>query len=132
MGAEHGVDPLERARRDELGGASRWQLLGVLEEEADLACNLVASLEEAAGDREQRGRMPVMAQACITPGRRDANSRPVSSWMGSASMSARSASVRPGLPPCRRATTLVGVGWESSSPPKDSSVSRTNRDVSCS
>src|SRR5438132_55405 len=75
---------------------------------------------------------PSCPQACITPGRVEANSRPDSSWIGSASMSARSASTGPGRPPRNRATTLVGVGRSSSSPSNERSVSSTNREVSSS
>ena len=51
---------------------------------------------------------PSCPQACIAPGCSDSNSTPLSSWIGSASMSARSATT--GLPPPRRASTLVSVG----------------------
>jgi hypothetical protein len=47
-------------------------------------------------------------------------------------MSAMMASVRPGPPPTSLAITLVRVGRESSSLPKDSNVSYTKREVSCS
>ena len=70
--------------------------------------------------------------ACIAPSVWDANSTPLSSWIGSASMSARSASVWPCRPPRNRATTLVGVGHSISRPPNDASVSRMKRAVSCS
>ena len=46
-------------------------------------------------------------QACITPGTREAKGRPVASWMGRASMSARSSTVGPGRPPEISATTPV-------------------------
>jgi hypothetical protein len=66
----------------------------------------------------------------MTPSRCDAYSTPLSSWMGSASMSARIASVRPGRPVRRCATTLVSDGRSISSPPMPSSVSAMNRAVS--
>src|SRR5688572_29809646 len=46
-------------------------------------------------------------QACILPFTFEANARPVCSWIGSASMSARMPMVRPGFAPCRVATTPV-------------------------
>jgi hypothetical protein len=64
---------------------------------------------------------PSCPHACMTPSRSDANSTPLSSWMGSASMSARSASVRPGRPVRRWATTLVSDGRVTSSPGRRSS-----------
>jgi hypothetical protein len=67
----------------------------------------------------------------MTPGCFDANSNVFSSWIGSASMSARSAIVGPGRPPRSRATTLVGVGRSGSSPQRRSFHS-TKRAVSCS
>jgi len=66
----------------------------------------------------------------MTPSRSEANSTPLSSWIGSASMSARSASVEPGRPVRRCATTLVSEGRVTSRPPKPSSVSATKRAVS--
>ena len=72
---------------------------------------------------------PSCPHACIAPGRSDANSTPLSSSIGSASMSARSATTGPPLP--IRAITLVSVG-RSTSRPKPSSVSATNAEVSCS
>ena len=51
----------------------------------------------------------------MQPSRSDANSTPLSSWIGSASMSARSATT--GLPLSRSARrTLVSVGRSGSSP----------------
>jgi hypothetical protein len=66
----------------------------------------------------------------MTPSRWDAYSTPLCSWMGSASMSARIASVRPGLPVRRRAMTLVSDGRSISSPSIPCSVSAMNRAVS--
>src|SRR6266542_6193845 len=68
----------------------------------------------------------------MTPARSDANGSPLSSAIGSASMSARSASTGPLLSPTRRTMTLVLVGRETSRPPNDASVSSTKRAVSCS
>ena len=68
----------------------------------------------------------------MTPAFIDANSSRVSSVMGSASMSARNASTGPGRPVRRRATTLVGVGLETSRPPISRSVRSTNAEVSFS
>ena len=73
---------------------------------------------------------PSCPQACMTPSRSEANSTPLSSWIGSASMSERSARVRPGRPVRRWATTLVSDGRVTSSPSKSSSVSATKRAVS--
>src|SRR5262249_19968727 len=68
----------------------------------------------------------------MTPGRGEGNSSPVSSWIGSASMSARRASTLPGRAPRSVATTLVAVGRESSRPSKERRVSSTYCDVSTS
>ena len=74
---------------------------------------------------------PSCPQACMTPGFSEANGSPVSSSMGSASMSARIASVGPGRPPTRRATTLVPDGRVTSRS-SAASFSATKRDVSVS
>src|SRR2546428_2015549 len=64
-------------------------------------------------------------QACMAPSTSDANGSPVSSRSGSASMSARSRIVGPGLPPARRASTDV-VRWPVRvSSPSASSASST-------
>ncbi len=60
VAADDGIDTLEHAGRDELGGAPGRKLLGVLEEKANLAPQLRAPREQQAGDREQHRRMPVM------------------------------------------------------------------------
>ncbi len=75
---------------------------------------------------------PSWPQACITPGFFDAKGSPVSSVIGSASWSLRSATVGPGRPPRRSARTLVAVGCEISKPPISSSCSRMKREVSVS
>src|SRR5262245_42220625 len=67
-----------------------------------------SSARRAASSRAAPTSMAVCAscpQACITPAVREANGRPVSSGMGSASMSARSRIARPGLAPRSVATT---------------------------
>jgi len=66
----------------------------------------------------------------MTPSRCDAYSTPLSSWIGSASMSARIASVRPGRPVRSRATTLVSDGRSICRPPIASSVPAMKRAVS--
>jgi hypothetical protein len=73
---------------------------------------------------------PSWPQACIAPGFSEAKSTPLSSVMGSASMSARSATVGPGRPVDSRATTLFSVGRSISSPSNVSSVCATNAAVS--
>src|SRR3954451_3486006 len=72
---------------------------------------------------------PSCPHACIAPGRSDANATPLSSWIGSASMSARSATVGPGLPVRSRARTLVWVARSPSSV-KPASRSAIHADVS--
>src|SRR4051794_4566373 len=74
---------------------------------------------------------PSCPHACIAPGRSEANSTPLSSSIGSASMSARNATVGPGRPVRSRASTLVSVG-RSTLRPNPSSRSATQADVSCS
>jgi hypothetical protein len=57
---DHGIDTLERTGRHELGCTSRRDLLGMLEERANLARQLGAAGDEQPGDREQHRRVPVM------------------------------------------------------------------------
>src|SRR5688500_17885493 len=65
----------------------------------------------------------------MTPGTCEPKSWSFASSTGSASMSARIARTGPGAPPASRATTLVGIGWRISRPPKSPRVSATKRAV---
>src|SRR6266568_4222241 len=62
-------------------------------------------------------------QACIRPSAPDAKLTPESSWIGRASMSARSITVLPGLPVSSSATTPVSVGQRCSWSPSERSRS---------
>ena len=104
------VDALHHARGDEVARAAGSELLGVLEDEAQLAAGQVALRVSWPAAPSSIAVCPSCPQACIAPGRSEANSTPLSSWIGSASMSARSATVGPGLPVRSRASTLVSVG----------------------
>ena len=104
------VDALHHARGDQLARAAGRELLRVLEDEAQLAAGQVALRASWPAAPSSIAVCPSCPQACIAPGRSDANSTPLSSSIGSASMSARSATVGPGCPVRSRASTLVSVG----------------------
>ncbi len=61
MRADHHVDAVHDAGLDELARAARPELLGVLEDEADLARQLVAPLVQRVQRREQHRRVAVVA-----------------------------------------------------------------------
>ena len=61
MRADHHVDAFHDAGLDELARAARPELLGVLEDEADLAGQLVAPLVQRVQRREQHRRVAVVA-----------------------------------------------------------------------
>ncbi len=67
---------------------------------------------------------------CMTPSCSEAKSSPVSSGIGSASMSARSSTVGPGSPPSRSATTDVWASPVRTRRPSPSSASSTRAWVS--
>ena len=76
--AEHPVDALHRSCRDHSDGAAGQRLLGVLEEEA----NLAGEVARASGARTSATPSiievwPSCPQACITPGFLEAKGRPV-------------------------------------------------------
>src|SRR4051795_5083180 len=74
---------------------------------------------------------PSWPQACMTPGFSEANSTPLCSSIGSASMSARSATTGPGRPVSRCATTPCSAGRSTSRPsPNPSRVRATKSAVS--
>ena len=91
--------------------AAGQRLLAGLEEEADLARELVLQAREDGGHAEQDGGVAVVAARVHHAGVRGGEGqRRSASSIGSASMSARMASVGPGRPPARRPTTLVPDG----------------------
>ena len=133
MHAGDEVGSVEHARLDDRAGSAGRHLLGVLEDEAHLAGELVAALEEQLSGAEQHRRVTVVAAGVHDAGpRRDVRAASFSSRIGSASMSARSTTTLPGRAPWSRATTAVPAGRSISSPPNERSVSSTKADVSCS
>ena len=121
------VDAVEDARLHELAGAARRQLLGVLEDEAHLAGELVAPLREQLGRPEQHRGVAVVPAGVHDAGpRRGELER--RSPRGSAARPCPRAARRtlPGRAPRSRATTPSPVGRSISRPPNERSVSSTN------
>ena len=114
MDADCGIDIVEQPVLYDPSPAQGFGLLGRLEDHPDRS----AELMRATGARSAAVASPIAVwaswpQACITPGPVDANARPVSSVIGSASISARMASFRLELPAVpTMSTTCTGTGCD--------------------